>query len=175
LTQDLRRVIGFSSGTALIVGITIGSGIFRTPPTVAGLVPSAPIIMALWVAFGIISICGALTVAELSSMLPHGRGLRFLREGYATSGFCPADPRARHHTGDDAGAGHGLRGTVLNPASHTSSLTVQAIERRDRHAHLATHSAPESWGGQRSDHCRRAALAIFSERSCWGREARRTF
>ena len=70
MTQDLRRVIGFSGGTALIVGITIGSGIFRTPPTIAGLVPSPLVIMALWVAFGLISICGALTVAELSSMLP---------------------------------------------------------------------------------------------------------
>ena len=86
VTQDLRRVIGFSSGTALIVGITIGSGIFRTPPTIAGLVPSAPIIMALWVAFGIISICGALTVAELSSMLPRTGGVYvFLREAYGDS------------------------------------------------------------------------------------------
>ena len=83
MTNDLRRVIGFSSGTALIVGITIGSGIFRTPPTIAGLVPSAPIIMALWVAFGLISICGALTVAELSSMLPRTGGVYvFLREAY---------------------------------------------------------------------------------------------
>jgi len=86
VTQDLRRVIGFSSGTALIVGITIGSGIFRTPPTIAGLVPSAPIIMALWVAFGVISICGALTVAELSSMLPRTGGVYvFLREAYGDS------------------------------------------------------------------------------------------
>lgn len=83
MTQDLRRVIGFSSGTALIVGITIGSGIFRTPPTIAGFVPNAPIIMALWVAFGLISICGALTVAELSSMLPRTGGVYvFLREAY---------------------------------------------------------------------------------------------
>lgn len=83
MTQDLRRVIGFSSGTALIIGITIGSGIFRTPPTIAGLVPSPLVIMALWVAFGLISICGALTVAELSSMLPRTGGVYvFLREAY---------------------------------------------------------------------------------------------
>ena len=83
MTQDLRRVIGFWSGTALIIGITIGSGIFRTPPTIAGLVPNAPIIMALGVAFGLISICGALTVAELSSMLPRTGGVYvFLREAY---------------------------------------------------------------------------------------------
>ena len=83
MTQELRRVIGFSSGTALIVGITIGSGIFRTPPTVAGLVPNPLIIMALWMAVGLISICGALTVAELSSMLPRTGGVYvFLREAY---------------------------------------------------------------------------------------------
>ncbi len=80
---DLRRVIGFWGGTALIVGITIGSGIFRTPPTIAGLVPDPIVIMALWLAFGLISICGALTVAELSSMLPRAGGVYvFLREAY---------------------------------------------------------------------------------------------
>ena len=81
--HDLRRVIGFWSGTALIIGITIGSGIFRTPPTIAGLVPNPIVIMALWVAFGLISICGALTVAELSSMLPRTGGVYvYLREAY---------------------------------------------------------------------------------------------
>jgi amino acid transporter len=80
---DLPRVIGFWGGTALIVGITIGSGIFRTPPTIAGLVPSPGVIMALWAAVGIISICGALTVAELCSMLPRTGGVYvFLREAY---------------------------------------------------------------------------------------------
>ena len=81
--QDLRRVIGFSGGTALIVGITIGSGIFRTPPTIAGLVPHPLVIMGLWTAFGLISISGALAVAELSSMLPDAGGAyAFLRAAY---------------------------------------------------------------------------------------------
>src|SRR5438270_10254263 len=66
----LRRVIGFAGGTALIIGITIGSGIFRTPPTIAGLVPNPLVIMGLWTAFGLISICGALVLAELSTLLP---------------------------------------------------------------------------------------------------------
>lgn len=80
---DLRRVIGFWGGTALIVGITIGSGIFRKPPTIAGLVPNPLVIMALWTAFGLISTCGALTVAELSSLLPRPGGVYvFLREAY---------------------------------------------------------------------------------------------
>jgi amino acid transporter len=81
--HDLRRVIGFAGGTALIVGITIGSGIFRTPPTIAGLVPNPLVIMGLWTAFGLISICGALTVAELSTLLPRAGGVYvFLREAY---------------------------------------------------------------------------------------------
>src|SRR4051812_48810517 len=82
-TQDLRRVIGFSGGTALIVGITIGAGIFRKPPTIAGLVPNPMVIVALWTFFGVISICGALAVAELSSLLPRPGGVYvFLREAY---------------------------------------------------------------------------------------------
>src|SRR6267142_5657431 len=81
--HDLRRVIGFAGGTALIVGITIGSGIFRTPPTIAGLVPNPLVIMGLWTAFGLISMCGALAVAELSSLLPQPGGVYvFLREAY---------------------------------------------------------------------------------------------
>jgi amino acid transporter len=81
--QDLRRVIGFFGGTAVIVGITIGSGIFRTPPTIAGLVPHPLVIIGLWVALGLISICGALAVAELSSLLPQAGGVYvFLREAY---------------------------------------------------------------------------------------------
>lgn len=81
--QDLRRVIGFFGGTAVIVGITIGSGIFRTPPTIAGLVPHPLVIIGLWTALGLISICGALAVAELSSLLPQAGGVYvFLREAY---------------------------------------------------------------------------------------------
>jgi len=82
-THDLRRVIGLAGGIALIVGITIGSGIFRTPPTIAGLVPNPLVIMGLWTAFGLISICGALAVAELSTLLPRAGGVYvFLREAY---------------------------------------------------------------------------------------------
>ncbi|MFL5481755.1 MAG: APC family permease [Gemmatimonadaceae bacterium] len=82
-SQDLRRVIGLTGGIALIVGITIGSGIFRTPPTIARLVPNPLVIMGLWTAFGLISICGALAVAELSTLLPRAGGVYvFLREAY---------------------------------------------------------------------------------------------
>src|SRR5579859_853782 len=84
--SDLRRVIGFWGGTALIIGITIGSGIFRKPTTLAGLVPSPMLILVLWAAFGVISICGALAIAELSSMMPKTGGVYvYLRAAYGDS------------------------------------------------------------------------------------------
>ncbi len=71
---ELRRVVGFWGGTALIVGITIGSGVFRKPQTLAALLPDAPLILGLWTFFGIVSLCGALALAELATMLPRTGG-----------------------------------------------------------------------------------------------------
>jgi amino acid transporter len=76
-------VIGFWGGFALIVGITIGSGIFRKPSTLARDVGDPAAILALWVGFGLVSLCGALALAELSSMLPRtGGAYVFLRSAY---------------------------------------------------------------------------------------------
>ncbi|HUL77087.1 MAG TPA: amino acid permease, partial [Vicinamibacteria bacterium] len=67
--EGLQRVIGFWGGFALIVGITIGGGIFRKPHTLAVDVGDPVAILGLWVAFGLVSLCGALAVAELASMM----------------------------------------------------------------------------------------------------------
>jgi basic amino acid/polyamine antiporter, APA family len=83
---DLRRVIGFWGGTALIVGITIGSGIFRKPYSLAQGIHDPWIILALWTGFGLISIFGALAVAELASMMPQTGGVYvYLRAAYGDS------------------------------------------------------------------------------------------
>lgn len=80
---DLRRVIGFWGGTAVIVGITIGSGVFRKPYTLARDVGDPLVILAFWAGFGLVSLCGALALAELSSLLPRTGGVYvFLREAY---------------------------------------------------------------------------------------------
>jgi APA family basic amino acid/polyamine antiporter len=79
----LKRVIGFWGGAALVVGLTIGSGIFRKPATIAGLVPEPMAILALWAALGVICLCGALTLAELAAMLPKTGGQYvYLRAAY---------------------------------------------------------------------------------------------
>ena len=83
-TEDgLKRVIGFWGGLAVIVGVTIGSGVFRKPYTLARDVGDPPTIIGLWVVFGLITLCGALALAELSSMLPRTGGLYvYLRAAY---------------------------------------------------------------------------------------------
>ena len=65
------------------MGITIGSGIFRKPYTLARDVGDPAVILGLWVFFGLVSLCGALALAELSSMLPHtGGAYVYLRAAY---------------------------------------------------------------------------------------------
>lgn len=81
--RPLERVIGFWGGLAVIVGITIGSGVFRKPHTLARDVGDPAVILGLWIAFGLVSLCGALALAELSSMLPHTGGVYvYLRAAY---------------------------------------------------------------------------------------------
>ncbi len=80
---ELRRAIGFWGGVATVVGTTVGSGVFRMPGRIADLVHDPLLILGLWAAFGLIVVCGALTLAELASRFPKTGGLYvFLRAAY---------------------------------------------------------------------------------------------
>lgn len=66
-----------------MVGIIIGSGIFRVPATVAAQVGSVGGVIAVWVVGGIITLCGALSLAELAAAFPASGGVFvYLRETY---------------------------------------------------------------------------------------------
>jgi amino acid transporter len=79
----LPQRLGLWSAMGVVVGITIGSGIFRTPAGIARLVPSPLAILGLWLGGGILSLCGALSFAELGAMLPETGGFyAWLREGW---------------------------------------------------------------------------------------------
>src|SRR5438034_5653683 len=81
--ERLPRTLGLWSSVALVVGITIGSGIFRSPAGIAQKVPSPTLMLALWVAGGAITLCGALSLAELAAALPETGGFyAYLREGW---------------------------------------------------------------------------------------------
>src|SRR6202007_3095349 len=77
------RSVSFAQIVALSVGITIGSGIFRVPATVAAQLQFPGPMLLCWVLGGIIALCGALTVAELAAALPRSGGIfAYLLEGY---------------------------------------------------------------------------------------------
>jgi amino acid transporter len=83
MQSKLPRTLGLWSSVALVVGITIGSGIFRSPAGIAQKVPHPSVMLLLWVIGGGITLCGALSLGELAAALPETGGLyAYLREGW---------------------------------------------------------------------------------------------
>jgi APA family basic amino acid/polyamine antiporter len=81
--DGLPRRLGVWSATAAAVGLTIGSGIFRVPATVAAESGSVGAVALVWVLGGVITLCGALTIAELAAAFPRAGGIYvYLREAY---------------------------------------------------------------------------------------------
>jgi amino acid transporter len=81
-TRLVRR-LGIWGSVGIVIGITIGSGIFRTPAVIAGRVPDPMWMLAVWLLGGIMSLCGALSVAELAASFPQTGGWYvYLREGW---------------------------------------------------------------------------------------------
>jgi APA family basic amino acid/polyamine antiporter len=65
------------------IGSCIGSGIFVTPSKIAGLVPTAGLILAVWALGGLVTLTGALTFGELGSLFPKAGGIYvYLKEAY---------------------------------------------------------------------------------------------
>jgi amino acid transporter len=79
----LPRRIGLWSATAVVIGSTIGSGIFRSPAGIADRIPGPLPLLFIWILGGVFALCGALTLAELASEIPATGGFyAFLREGW---------------------------------------------------------------------------------------------
>jgi amino acid transporter len=79
----LQRRLGLWAAIGVVVGITIGSGIFRTPAVIAARVPDPMLMLALWVIGGAMTLAGALSIAELAAALPQSGGpYVYLREGW---------------------------------------------------------------------------------------------
>jgi APA family basic amino acid/polyamine antiporter len=70
----LLRVLGVGFGLAVIIGNTIGAGIFRTPGTIAGELPAPAPFLLVWLAGGVYALLGAISLAELGTMLPRSGG-----------------------------------------------------------------------------------------------------
>src|SRR5437660_108432 len=79
----LPRRLGLWSAVAVLVGSTIGSGIFRTPAIIAARVPAPGPMFAVWILGGVLALCGALSYAELAAMYPRSGGVYvYIREGF---------------------------------------------------------------------------------------------
>ena len=82
-TAALPRVLGTASSAAIMVGLIIGSGIFRVPSSVATQLDSIGAIAMVWVVGGVLALLGSLTIAELGCLYPRAGGVYvFLREAY---------------------------------------------------------------------------------------------
>ncbi|MBV9503330.1 MAG: amino acid permease [Acidobacteriaceae bacterium] len=80
---ELARRLSLGDSIAIVVGMMIGGGIFLVPNLVARSLPSMPMIMAVWVLAGAVSLLGALACAELGAAFPATGGQYvFLREAY---------------------------------------------------------------------------------------------
>jgi basic amino acid/polyamine antiporter, APA family len=79
----LLRGIRVGDGVALVVGGIIGSGIFLVPSEVSQRLESFGAVLLVWVAGGLLSLAGALSLGELGAAMPKTGGLYvYLREAY---------------------------------------------------------------------------------------------
>jgi APA family basic amino acid/polyamine antiporter len=78
-----RRVLSLFDVACLTIGIVVGAGIYQTAPAVAGGAGSGWGLLAIWLAGGLLSLCGALGYAELATALPQqGGDLVYLSRAY---------------------------------------------------------------------------------------------
>ena len=73
-SDGLRRELGLLDATMINAGTTIASAIFIVPSTVALVFQATMPILLLWVVGGLVSLFGALCVAELGAAMPEAGG-----------------------------------------------------------------------------------------------------
>jgi APA family basic amino acid/polyamine antiporter len=83
---QLRKTLRMRDLVLLIVGTVIGSGIFLVPGSILKQVGySVPLALAVWLTGGLLSLLGALTYGELSTMKPEAGGLYvYIRDCFGT-------------------------------------------------------------------------------------------
>jgi basic amino acid/polyamine antiporter, APA family len=74
LSAGLIPSLGLFTTIMMVVGGVIGSGIFRKPGVMAGQVGSPELLLGVWVLAGVLTLFGALTNAEIASMIPETGG-----------------------------------------------------------------------------------------------------
>ena len=70
----LLQILGVGFGLAVIIGNTIGAGILSTPGSIAQQLPNAWLFIGVWVGGGLYALLGAISIAELGTMIPRSGG-----------------------------------------------------------------------------------------------------
>ncbi|MBR5283493.1 MAG: amino acid permease, partial [Clostridia bacterium] len=73
--KEMQKSVSAVQGLAIVVGMIIGSGIFLKPSIVLSAAGSPVMALAAWVLGGIITLCSALSIAEIASNIPRAGGL----------------------------------------------------------------------------------------------------
>ncbi len=122
-----KKSVGFLQGLAIVVGMIIGSGIFLKPGNVLSAAGSPLMALIAWVLGGVVTLCSALSIAEIASNIPRAGGLyTYLEELYGEKwGF--------------------LLGWVQSIISYPASVAAQAIA----FATYSAHFIPMGQWGQR--------------------------
>ena len=106
---EARKSLGFLQGLAIVVGMIIGSGIFLKPSVVLNDAGSPVMALVAWILGGVVTLCSALSIAEIASNIPRAGGLyTYLEELY----------------GEKVGF---LLGWVQSVISYPASVAAQAI------------------------------------------------
>ena len=80
----LRKELNLISGTAVVIGLMIGSGIFITPSSILGYTHSFGLTLILWVVGGFIALIGGLCFCELGVLIKKsGSTYTFILEAYS--------------------------------------------------------------------------------------------
>lgn len=81
--MSLRREITLFDAILLIVGNVVGAGIFTTSGFLAKELPDPFLFVGIWILGGVLTICGALTYAELAALFPLAGGdYQFIKAAY---------------------------------------------------------------------------------------------
>ena len=80
-----RPSLSVIDACAIIIGVVVGVGIFRTPSIVAANSANEAAFLSAWVVGGIVSLIGALCYAELATTYPHAGGdYHYLSRAFGT-------------------------------------------------------------------------------------------
>src|SRR6516164_8467750 len=72
--SELVRGLGLWAATSVVIGNTIGTGVFLVASDMARAVGSASLVLAAWVLGGLVVLFGAFCYAELGSTFPRAGG-----------------------------------------------------------------------------------------------------